>query len=84
LQQLQNYFRRALEVEEGNQTRSKVRLSVDGEQGVYFKEKETALGVLIGGGLTTINTTLIKRIIPSFKGFSLVVISFTMASIQKA
>lgn len=71
---MQYFFRRALEVEEGAQSSTQIRIKVEGENGVFVFEQETAVGVLMSGDMTTINTTLIKRIIPDFKGFALAVV----------
>ena len=60
--------------EEANSTTT-LRLNVEGEKGVYFFEKDLAVGVLIPGDMATINTSLIKRIIPRFKGFALAVVT---------
>ncbi|KAK3741191.1 hypothetical protein QZH41_012635 [Actinostola sp. cb2023] len=75
--ELQNFFERALEVEQELNTSSQLRLNVEGEKGVYYYEKELAVGVLVAGEMATINTTLIKRIIPGFKGFTLTIVTLS-------
>lgn len=62
-------------MEKGEQKKRNIRLSVEGETGVYIVEFDDSLGLLIGGGMATINTNLVNRLIPVLKGFTLSVVS---------
>ncbi|XP_031548629.1 uncharacterized protein LOC116286299 [Actinia tenebrosa] len=74
--EIENFFRRAVEVQKLHNTSTSLCLNVEGERGVhYFKKTELAVGVMVAGEFSSLNMQLIKRIIPEFKGFALTVVT---------
>ena len=65
--------------QEANSTAT-LRLEVEGEKGVYFFENEKAVGVVLPGDMTSINSKLIRRIITTFEGFSLAIVTLSGVS----
>lgn len=69
-----------MEVERLQNSSSSLRLNVEGEKGVHYFESEAAVGAMVAGEFASLNTQLIKRIIPEFKGFALAIVTLPAVS----
>lgn len=81
-QELENFLKRALDVEQQDATEKSGCLTVEGQKGVHlFKpvdgDEDLAVGLMMARGLSSLITPLIKRIVPDFKGFALTIVSLS-------
>jgi len=58
-----------------------LRFNVEGERGVHLFRRDESVGVMMPEDFTSINSSLIRRVITNYKGFALAIVSLPPVSI---
>lgn len=83
IQEMENLFRRAVEIEQENESSCvSLRLQAEGEYGVHYFENQdkSAVGAMVAGDISSLSKDLVTRLIPEFRGFALTLLTIPEVS----